>query len=146
MGRYRLPYLALQTVSEQAWPKCHHVGARNRERHGKNQKGVNLKAQSKNWPKPREIEIAELMPVPKFPDNFLSGAFGRFAKDVSERMDVDLAFTAIPLLIATATALGNSVKLQLKANDTRWRARPVLWGGIIGYSGGRKSPAAVEVI
>lgn len=104
------------------------------------------KKNSKAWKLPSKLIEAPLSQVPIFPVNFLPGDFRDFVEDVSERMQVPRDFAAVPLIIATATAIGNSIVLQPKRKDTSWQARPVIWGGIIGSSGTHKTHASTAIL
>jgi hypothetical protein len=56
----------------------------------------------------------------------------------SESINVDPAYALLPLLSSLGSAIGNSRSILLKRNFTQ---PPVIWTGIIGRSGSRKSPA-----
>jgi hypothetical protein len=49
----------------------------------------------------------------------------------------DVAFVAVPLLVALASAIGNSRRVEIKAD---WHESPVLWAAVVGRSGTGKSP------
>jgi len=51
---------------------------------------------------------------------------------------VDVAFILLPLLSSLGAAIGNSRSIKLKPGFVQ---PPVIWTGIIGRSGSRKSPA-----
>ena len=56
----------------------------------------------------------------------------------SESLNVDVAYILLPLLSAVGSAIGNSRSIFLKRGFIQ---PPVIWTGIIGRSGARKSPA-----
>jgi hypothetical protein len=56
----------------------------------------------------------------------------------AESINVDVAFIMLPKLSSLATAIGNSRSILLKAGYVQ---PPVIWTGIIGKSGCRKSPS-----
>jgi hypothetical protein len=95
------------------------------------------------WPDP--IDFRQIStPVPEFPQNFLPGEFGNYANNAAYRLSVLREFTAIPLIIAFATALGSKVVLQPKQFDTTWVERACLWGMVISPPGYKKSPSWKE--
>jgi hypothetical protein len=69
-----------------------------------------------------------------------------FAWDAAERMGVEPAMIAIPALAACASALHDGFKIQPKARDTSWIEHPVLWVGLIGEPGTKKTPALKAVL
>lgn len=102
-------------------------------------------------PAPAEIEWDEPIdfrrsstPTPPFPQDFLPGAFGDFARDIAHRMSVPLEFAAIPLLIAFATIFGRKVVLQPKKHDETWMEWACLWGMVVSEPGTKKSPSMKE--
>jgi|GEM_PF-2364701 len=56
----------------------------------------------------------------------------------AESLNVDPAYVLLPLLSSLSSAIGNTRSILLKSNFTQ---PPVIWTGIVGRSGGRKSPA-----
>ena len=50
----------------------------------------------------------------------------------------DPSFIALPQLVALASAIGNTRRLELKRG---WSVPPILWGAIVGESGTAKTPA-----
>jgi hypothetical protein len=56
----------------------------------------------------------------------------------AESKNVDVAFILLPLLSALGSAIGNSRSILLKRGFIQ---PPVIWTGIIGRSGSRKSPS-----
>jgi len=56
----------------------------------------------------------------------------------AESLNVDVAFILLPLLSSLGAAIGNSHSIKLKPGFAQ---PPVIWTGIIGRSGSRKSPA-----
>lgn len=93
-----------------------------------------------DWPEPKEIKAA-LPGVPAFDLAMLPKVFQAYVKDTAELMQAPPDYIAIPLMIAAAAALGNSWAIAPKARDIGWLVTPVLWGGIVGRPGMRKSPA-----
>jgi hypothetical protein len=56
----------------------------------------------------------------------------------AESLNVDVAYILLPLLSSLGSAIGNARSILLKRNFAQ---PPVIWTGIIGRSGSRKSPA-----
>ena len=56
----------------------------------------------------------------------------------SEAINVDVSFVFLPLLSAIGAAIGNARSIILKRGFTQ---PPVIWTGIVGRSGSRKSPS-----
>src|SRR5262249_19196113 len=56
----------------------------------------------------------------------------------AKSLNVDVAYILLPLLSALGSAIGNARSILLKRNFVQ---PPVIWTGIIGRSGSRKSPA-----
>ena len=107
------------------------------------QKSTKIDDPEEAWPDPIDFrQIAA--PVPEFPQNFLPGEFGNYANNAAYRLSVLREFTAIPLIIAFATALGSKVVLQPKQFDTTWVERACLWGMVISPPGYKKSPSWKE--
>jgi hypothetical protein len=97
------------------------------------------------WPEPAKLLDAQIEPPASFPATFLPAPFSDFACDIADRMQCPLDFTAIPLIISAATAIGKYFRLAPKANDD-WTERPCLWGGVISDSALKKSPAVIEAL
>jgi len=77
-------------------------------------------------------------PVDVFPEQVRE-----FIRQASESMQVDESFIALPMLVCTASAIGNTRRVQMKSD---WKEPPILWGAIIGRSGTTKSPALDSVV
>ena len=93
-----------------------------------------------DWPEPKEIKAA--MPtVPAFDATMLPTSFQAYVEDTAELMQAPLDYVAVPLIVAAAATIGNSWAIAPKVWDTNWLVTPVLWGGIVGRPGMKKSPA-----
>jgi hypothetical protein len=92
------------------------------------------------WSEPAKLLDAQIEAAAPFPAAFLPGPLSDFACDIADRMRCPLDFTAIPLIISAATAVGKYFHLAPKAHDD-WTERACLWGGIISDSAQLKSPA-----
>jgi hypothetical protein len=91
-----------------------------------------------DWPEP--ADLLSPAPVPRFPPDFLPGAFGAFAESQAFDLQAPLDFVAIPLLIIAATAIGKDFRMAPKAH-AHWTERACLWGACIGHVGESKTPA-----
>jgi hypothetical protein len=72
------------------------------------------------------------------PLELLPSQLQEYVHAAAESLNVDVGFVLLPLLSALGNAIGNSRSIFLKPNFIQ---PPVIWTGIIGRSGGRKSPA-----
>jgi hypothetical protein len=73
-----------------------------------------------------------------FPVDALPEPIRSFVGSGARAIGCDVAYLALPLLIAIAAAIGNARRLELKRV---WTVPPILWGAIIGESGTAKTPA-----
>jgi len=84
--------------------------------------------------------------VPPFPTRMLPGCYRDFVEDVADRQQLPPDLVAIPVLVAAATMIGRNVHIAAKLQDTKWRERACLWGGIIGPSGVGKTDPMREAL
>ena len=91
---------------------------------------------------PRHGEPVELPPPPPPyvppPLDLLPGVLQDYVHAAAESLNVDVSFILLPLLSALGSAIGNTRSIFLKRGFVQ---PPVIWTGIIGRSGSRKSPA-----
>jgi hypothetical protein len=73
-----------------------------------------------------------------FPVSALPQPIRGFVDAGARAIGCDPSYLALPLLTATAAAIGNTRRLELKRG---WSAPPILWGAIVGESGTAKTPA-----
>ena len=73
-----------------------------------------------------------------FPTGLLPDPLKSFVKQAAAALVCDPAYIALPLLTATAAAIGNTRRIKIKRN---WAEPPIIWTGIVGPSGSLKSPA-----
>jgi hypothetical protein len=89
-----------------------------------------------------DVEPAFLPPPPAPyvppPLTLLSPPLQDYVPAAAESLNVDVAYVFLPLLSALGAAIGNARSIQLKRGFVQ---PPVIWSGIIGRSGSRKSPA-----
>lgn len=72
-----------------------------------------------------------------FPLHALPPEIGHLVSTASAAVDCDPTFILMPLLATVASLIGNTRRLHAKQ---KWLVPPVLWTGIVGDSGTRKSP------
>ena len=72
----------------------------------------------------------------KYPINAFPDSVKRYIKECAEAVQVDQAGVGLSVLVGAASQIGNSCCLEIKNSDKR---PCVLWGGVIGDSGIRKS-------
>lgn len=63
-----------------------------------------------------------------------------YVRDEAERMGAPVAFVAASAVAVASAAVGGQVRIQPKAQDTRWLVPPFLWVALIESPGGKKSP------
>ncbi len=76
-----------------------------------------------------------------FPVDLLPTPIRCYVQEAARAIHCDAAFTALPLLSALGAAVGNTRRIALKRGALPWTEPPILWAGIVGYSGTGKSPA-----
>ncbi len=77
-------------------------------------------------------------PFVPFPVDALPETVASFVREGAAAMGCDSSFLALPLLVAYASAIGNTRRIRLKKS---WTEPAILWGAMIGESGSMKSPA-----
>src|SRR5262245_54628505 len=88
-----------------------------------------------------DVEPVETSPPALYvppPLTLLPSQLQRYVTAAGESLKVDVAFILLPLLSSLGAAIGNSRSIILKRGFIQ---PPVIWTGIIGRSGSRKSPA-----
>jgi 5S rRNA maturation endonuclease (ribonuclease M5) len=88
--------------------------------------------------RPDAVEGLEALAYRPFPVDALPEPTRSFVDSGAEAIGCDVAYLALPLLVAAAAAIGNTRRLELKGI---WSVPPILWGAIVGESGSAKSPA-----
>ena len=81
-----------------------------------------------------------LPPVPVLDAALLPASVRDWCADTAEGLNVPLAFTGIPAMVALAGAIGRGIAVAMKEHG-RWFERPILWGCVIGRPSSGKSPA-----
>ena len=90
------------------------------------------------------VERQLIEPPPMYsppPLNLLPAELRDYVLAASESLAVDVSYILLPLLSAMGMAVGNSRIVQLKPGFVQ---PPIIWTGIIGRSGSKKSPALDE--
>jgi hypothetical protein len=86
---------------------------------------------------------ASAQPYVGFPVEALPGVLREFVTLGSAALCCDASYLALPMLAVCGAALGNAVRLRIKAG---WLAPPLLWAAIVGESGTAKTPAFRAVL
>jgi hypothetical protein len=73
-----------------------------------------------------------------FPTELLPGVVADFVRQSAAAIGCDEAMISLILLVAFASAIGNSRRIRLKET---WTEPAILWGAVIAPSGTKKSPA-----
>jgi hypothetical protein len=87
---------------------------------------------------PEAAKEAEALTYEPFPVEVLPESVRDFVVEASQAIGCDCSYIALPLLVAAASAIGNTRRLVLKHG---WHVPPILWGAIVGESGTCKTPA-----
>lgn len=85
-------------------------------------------------PSSGNVAVSSFIP---FPEEMLPSSLEVFVRTASASLGCDASYIALPMLVALAAAIGNTVRLSVRPT---WQVLPVLWGAFIGPSGVRKSP------
>jgi hypothetical protein len=78
---------------------------------------------------------------PEWPEDACPRAIDTFARDEAERIGVDTAMVAMQAIGVAAIAIHDGFLIQPKQKDTTWTEPPILWIGVVGDPGQKKSPA-----
>jgi Protein of unknown function (DUF3987) len=84
-------------------------------------------------PTTHDLEAFRPFPVDALPEPIRS-----FTAAAAKSIGCDSSFVALPLLVALASAIGMTRRLELKRG---WTVTPILWGAAVGESGSAKTPA-----
>ena len=96
------------------------------------------------WPEPSELPA--LTPsVPELPDSLLPEPLRPWLADVAERIQIPLAFAAVPAVVALSSLVGRRIGISPKRKDD-WFVVPNLWGMVIARPGLLKSPAIAQAL
>ncbi len=127
-------------------------GAEEMERlgYGKVRPGNNGSAQSRvksppPWGEPQPLPSGILLPVVPFDCNLLPWSFMPWLKDVAERTQAPIDFSAAPAMVALSAVIGRRLAIRPKQHDD-WTVIPNLWGMIVGRPGVMKSQAIGEAM
>ncbi len=78
-----------------------------------------------------------------FPIQALPAPIRRFVTECAESLTAAPELVAIPSLVVTAAAIGNTRRIQLKPG---WTEPPILFGAVVSASGTMKSPALEKAV
>lgn len=84
---------------------------------------------------------SQLIGSPALPPGLLPEVIERRARDVSERLGVDPAMVALPMLATCAACLDDRIQIIPLQHDTSWKESARLWVAVIAESGQKKTPA-----
>jgi hypothetical protein len=90
------------------------------------------------WRSTEQPEPADDLAWRPFPIDALPEPARGFVIAAAKAIGCDPSYIALPLLVAAASAIGNTRRLVLKHG---WHVPPILWGAIVGESGTAKTPA-----
>ncbi|NJL32380.1 MAG: DUF3987 domain-containing protein, partial [Phycisphaerales bacterium] len=90
----------------------------------------------------RESEVCQCQCPGAFPIDALSGPMKCLAESVSQAVDCEPVYAALPALVLAASMIGTTRKLQIAKGHY---APSVLWAAIVAPSGSAKSPCADAV-
>ena len=96
------------------------------------------------WEIPDPLELP-LPPVEDITPDMLPAPFRGWLTDISERLQVPLAFVAAPAVVLVGTVIGSRCTVRPKANDD-WTVVPNLWGGVVGTPSMLKTPSLKEAL
>jgi hypothetical protein len=85
-----------------------------------------------------QVQVQRAAPYVAPPLALLPSQLQEYVIAAAESLNVDVAFILLPLLSSLGAAIGNARSILLKRGFIQ---PPVIWTGIIGRSGTRKSPA-----
>lgn len=94
-------------------------------------------------PIPREVEPVDLWAhysAPALPEGLLPDVIERFARKHSAVMGADPAGLAMAALTVCATAISDTITLQVKKNDPTWKESARMWVALVGPPSRKKSP------
>lgn len=99
-----------------------------------------MEARAAEEPEPFDI-FGTITPEPVLTRDMLPTAIADYAFDAAERIGVDPAMVACPALVASAAALDDAIKIQVRQQDTGWTECARLNMLISAPSGTSKTPA-----
>lgn len=83
-------------------------------------------------PRPNQLEYRP------FPTDALPATLADFVRLSSKAISCDESYIALPMLSTIAASIGNSVRFQVRPD---WEEPAIVWTGIVGPPGDRKTPA-----
>lgn len=92
------------------------------------------------------LPLEESLPkVEPFTDDMLPEALRGYVRDVSDRTQCPVEYSAVASMVVVATVVGAKYAISPKRNDN-WIVAPNLWGTLIGPPSAMKSPPLKEAI
>lgn len=90
------------------------------------------------WPEP--VDLWSRYEEPDLPEYLLPTCIDVFARRQAAIMGADPAGLAMAALTVCATAIPDSIELQVKRNDPTWREHARLWVALVGPPSRKKTP------
>ncbi|MGE8143069.1 DUF3987 domain-containing protein [Novosphingobium sp. NPDC080210] len=90
------------------------------------------------WPEP--VNLWQRFEEPELPQGLLPLTVEVFARKQAAIMGADAAGMAMAVMTVCATAIPDSVELQVKRNDPTWREHARLWTALVGPPSRKKTP------
>jgi hypothetical protein len=132
---------AAVTAGQFDYPSCDEVNGMIPRNDANGQRGRADGSPKSRAPGTEDANATAPLPVARwqpFPTVLLPDPAGQIVREAAAAIGCDPAFVGLPLLVALASAIGNSRAIVLKRG---WVEPCVLWGAIVGESGDLKSPA-----
>ena len=89
---------------------------------------------------PTPVDLWQRHEAPDLPADVLPTIIEEFARRHGEVMGADPAGIAMSALAVCASAIPDSIQLQVKRHDPTWREAARLWVGLVGMPSTKKSP------
>jgi len=90
------------------------------------------------WPEP--VDLWARFEEPELPEGLLPLTIEMFSRRQANIMGADAAGLAMASLAVCATAIPDSIELQVKRNDPTWREHARLWVALVGPPSRKKTP------
>ncbi len=92
------------------------------------------------WPQPLDFLTDADTAPPELHAGHIPAALFPFVADTAERMGVDATSVALGCIVACASVLSDTWRIQPKRHDYTWTESPRLWGAIVGDPSILKTP------
>ena len=123
------------------WADLEAMAAVNARVAGEKKKKAAHMADASNWPDPFDLfGHADPLELGTPPAGSLPSTILAFAEDEARRKGVSVAFAAAAAIGTCGSALGASLRIQPRLNDTGWTEPAALWLCLVAPPGSGKSP------